>query len=165
VTYFGIDLRGNPGVHLISLWLCSSVGIGMGLLLSSLVRSIDGATASVPLLLIPQIILGGAIMPLERMTAPIEVASYSVVSRYGFESLLENEDEGYAYEIAAKDMPKPIAPGLPAPPAPPHPVDRFIGHHATSIITNWGILIGFNILLYFLTCLSLGYYSRKRVKL
>ena len=137
----------------------------MGLLLSSLVRSIDGATASVPLLLIPQIILGGAIMPLERMTAPIEIASYTVVSRYGFESLLESEDEGYAYEIAAKDMPKPIAPGLPAPPAPPHPVDRFIGKHATSILTNWSILIGFNILLYFLTCISIAYYSRKRVKL
>ncbi len=165
VTYLAIDLQGNPGLHLLTLWLCSNVGIGMGLLLSSLVRSVDGATASVPLLLIPQIILGGAIMPLERMSAPIQGMTYGVVSRYGFEALLHTEDNGEAYEIAAKDLPKPIAPGLPALPPPPHPVDRFIGDHAVDIPFNYCVLLGFNFLLYCMTGLSIAYYSRKRIHL
>lgn len=165
VTYLFIDLQGNPGVHLLTLWLCSNVGIGMGLLLSSLVRSVDGATASVPLLLIPQIILGGAIMPLERMSDPIQAMSYAVVSRYGFEALLHTEDRNEAYEIAAKDLPKPIAPGLPSLPPPPHPLDRFMGDHATDVPFNYTVLLGFNFLLYCLTCLSIAYYSRKRIHL
>ncbi len=165
VTHLVIDLKGNPGVHLLTLWLCSNVGIGMGLLLSSLVRSIDGATASVPLLLIPQIILGGAIMPLERMSDPIQVMSYSIVSRYGFEASLHTEDAANAYEIAAKDMPKPLAPGLPSLPPPPHPIDRFIGDHASDVPLNYSTLLGFNFLLYCMTCLSIAYFSRKRVHL
>src|SRR5699024_4738152 len=62
-TYFVLDLWGNPLWHLGILWVCSLAGLGMGLMLSALVRTSEAAIALVPILLIPQVILGGAIMP------------------------------------------------------------------------------------------------------
>lgn len=165
VTYFFIDIQGNVFFTLLTLWLASLSGIGMGLLLSSAVRSIEGATASVPLLLIPQIILGGAIMPLDRMREPVKIISYSVVSRYGFEANLHIEDRNNAYEIPVKDLPKPIAPGLPSLPPPPHPIDRFIGDNTTSIVTNHAILVAFNVGLFLMTWISIFIFSKRRRRL
>ena len=114
-------------------------GVGMGLFLSSIVRTSEAAMALVPLLLIPQVILGGAIMPVADMNTATWTLSQATISRWAFEGMLQAEHRWDAYEIPPKDMPKSIAPGLPAPPAPPNPIDRFFGESETVLAANIAI--------------------------
>lgn len=157
-TYFVLDFWGNPAFHLGLLWLSSLAGVAMGLFLSALVRTTEASMATVPLLLIPQIILGGAIMPIEEMSEPVWVASNTVVSRWAFEGMLQTEHLADAYEIAPDELPKPPAPGLPAPPPPPNPLDRFFGEHETWLAVDYGVLGGFT----FVTIVGVGLALRIR---
>jgi len=70
------------------LTLASLVGSTLGLLLSSLVRSNEAAIALVPIIMIPQIILGGAILPLRDMDEVTELAAVFMVSRWAFEATM-----------------------------------------------------------------------------
>ncbi|MEM6911427.1 MAG: ATP-binding cassette domain-containing protein [Verrucomicrobiota bacterium] len=67
-----LGIRGMLGPHL--LWMSGSAlaGIGVGLLVSSIVK--DGKTALniIPLVLIPQIILGGALIKYEEMNRSLQ---------------------------------------------------------------------------------------------
>lgn len=136
MAYVVLDFHGNPLFHLAILWSSAMCGVGMGLFLSALVRTNEAAMALVPLLLIPQIILGGAIMPITEMNSVTWGLSQATVSRWAFEGVLQTEHLWDAYEISPKDMPKPIAPGLPAPPPPPNPIDRFFGKSETYLLVD-----------------------------
>jgi ABC-type multidrug transport system ATPase subunit len=148
ITYFALDFWGNPFYHLGILWLCSMAGLGMGLVLSAFVRTTEAAIALVPILLIPQVILGGAIMPIDKMNLPTFGASQAMVSRWGFEGMMHIEHNADAYEISADELPKPPAPGLPAPPPPPNPLDRFMGEAETQLAIDFGVLGGFTVMLF-----------------
>jgi ABC transport system ATP-binding/permease protein len=132
-TYVVLDVIGNPLFHLLTLWLCAMTGVGMGLVLSALVRTTPAALALVPLLLIPQVVLGGAIKPLPRLEDPAWTMSSFMAARWGFEGMLHTEHLSNAYEIPASQLPKPLAPGLPAMPPPPNPLDRFYGDAETYL--------------------------------
>lgn len=147
MTYVVLGFWGNPAYHLTLLWLSSMAGVGMGLLLSSLVRTNEAAMAMVPLLLIPQVILGGAIMPIDRMDEPVYSLSHVVVSRWAFEAALQTEHLADAYEISVDELPQPALPGLPAPPPPPNPLDHFFGSAETWLAVDLGVLGGFSFLL------------------
>lgn len=58
--------------------------IGLGLLISTVARSVDQATSVIPLLLIPQLLFGGALVALDRMGAGIKVIADLTVSRWAF---------------------------------------------------------------------------------
>ncbi len=58
--------------------------IGVGLLVSTIARSVDQATSVIPLLLIPQLLFGGALVALERMGTVIELLADVTVSRWAF---------------------------------------------------------------------------------
>jgi ABC-type multidrug transport system ATPase subunit len=73
------------------LLLSSMAGVGMGLTLSAIVKSNEAAIALVPLLLIPQIILGGIIMPVQQFNAPMKLLSATMVTRWGYEGALNIE--------------------------------------------------------------------------
>jgi ABC-type multidrug transport system permease subunit len=139
MTYMVLDFWGNPIFHLAILWLSAMCGVGMGLFLSSIVRTTEAAMALVPLLLIPQIILGGAIMPISEMNAPTRVLAHGTISRWAFEGVLQSEHLADAYEIKPEEFPKPLAPGLPAPPPPPNPLDRFFDDMETWLAVDLGI--------------------------
>lgn len=139
-TYIFLDFWGNPLFHLLILWIASLTGVGMGLLLSALVRTSEAAMATVPLLLIPQIILGGAIMPVDRMSVPIAAASNLVMSRWAFEGVLQTEHLNDAYEISVNDLPN-LAPGVVA--APANPLSRFFGDSETWLAVDVGVLAVF----------------------
>ncbi|MEM6455788.1 MAG: ABC transporter permease, partial [Acidobacteriota bacterium] len=94
MTYFMLDMVGNPLFHLITLWMCALAGTSLGLLLSAFVRTTPAALALVPLLLIPQVILGGAIMPIARMETPSWLASQTKIIRWGVEAALHDESIG-----------------------------------------------------------------------
>jgi ABC-type multidrug transport system ATPase subunit/pSer/pThr/pTyr-binding forkhead associated (FHA) protein len=58
--------------------------VALGLLISTLARSVDQATSLIPLLLIPQLLFGAALVPLARMAAPIKALADLMVSRWAF---------------------------------------------------------------------------------
>jgi ABC-type multidrug transport system ATPase subunit/pSer/pThr/pTyr-binding forkhead associated (FHA) protein/ABC-type multidrug transport system permease subunit len=66
------------------LILASWSMIGLGLLVSTVARSVDQSTSMIPLLLIPQLLFGGALVAYERMGTVIKILSDLVVSRWAF---------------------------------------------------------------------------------
>ena len=55
----------------------------LGLMISALASSENQATSIIPLVLIPQLLLGGAIIPVERMSAVMELVSRLAASQWG----------------------------------------------------------------------------------
>jgi len=66
----------------IAMLLTSLDSMAMGLMISALVGNPDKAASIVPILLIPQIVFSGAIIPLKGAA---EIVSYFTLSRWGFE--------------------------------------------------------------------------------
>ncbi len=80
---FHVSLGGYAEV-LGLLVLTSWAMVGLGLLVSTLARSVDQATSVIPLLLIPQLLFGGALVALDRMGTLIKVLADITVSRWAF---------------------------------------------------------------------------------
>ncbi len=74
------DLAEVFGLLTLTAWAT----VGLGLLVSTVARSVDQATSVIPLLLIPQLLFGGALVALERMGPVIKVLSDVTVSRWAF---------------------------------------------------------------------------------
>lgn len=145
-------LQGNWAGHFALLWACATSGVGMGLLLSALVRTSEAAIGLVPLLLIPQVILSGLIMPLDKLSPPMRWTSSVMMTRWGFEGTLQHEQSAGAYDLPAPaaahpdDGPAPASP--PAGIAPPaQPVERYFGDHAVGRTAAGGVLAGATALL------------------
>jgi len=68
----------------IILVLTSFAAVGMGLLISALVRSEDQATSFIPLVLIPQLLFSGAIVAVDRMSEPVATLSSVVFAQWSF---------------------------------------------------------------------------------
>lgn len=66
------------------LILTSWAMVGLGLLISAVARSVDQATSVIPLLLIPQLLFGGALVAYERMGTLIRILADVCVSRWAF---------------------------------------------------------------------------------
>ena len=155
ITYLSLDLVGHPLLHLAVLWGCALAATGMGLTLSAAVRTSAAALALVPMLLIPQVILGGAIMPIHRMEDPSWSLAQATISRWGFEAALQVEERDDAYELSVDQIPKPFAPGLPALPPPPNPLDRFFDSAQLGLPIALLILTGFMLLMLLATAIGL----------
>ncbi|RDV37633.1 FHA domain-containing protein [Bradymonadaceae bacterium TMQ3] len=147
LTYGPLGFHGNPLVHLLTLWLCALAGLAIGLLLSAAVRTSEAAIALVPIVLIPQVILGGAIMPVERMDTLTRALSATTFSRSGFEAMIHTEDRALAYEIALDELPVATAEMPVVLPLMPHPLDRFFGEAQAGHLLNLGALGGFTVVL------------------
>jgi ABC-type multidrug transport system ATPase subunit/pSer/pThr/pTyr-binding forkhead associated (FHA) protein/ABC-type multidrug transport system permease subunit len=66
------------------LVLTAWAGVGMGLLVSVVVRSEDQASSFIPLILVPQLLFGGAIVPVHEMGAIMAVLSKVIVAQWAF---------------------------------------------------------------------------------
>ncbi len=66
------------------LILTSWSTVALGLVVSTVARSVDQATSLIPLLLIPQLLFGGALVPFARMAPPIKGLADLMVSRWAF---------------------------------------------------------------------------------
>lgn len=80
-------LHEQPGSYLtlgLLLVLTSWSTIGIGLVVSALARSMDQATSLIPLLLIPQLLFGAALVPFARMSTVVKGLSDVMVSRWSF---------------------------------------------------------------------------------
>ena len=71
------------GVCVLTAWAAAA----LGLLVSALARSPDQATGAVPLVLIPQLLLAGAVIPVAQMLAPVQALSALALSRWSFGGL------------------------------------------------------------------------------
>lgn len=82
---------------LLTLFLTSLAGIGLGLCVSAIAPTNETAVVSLPMILLPMIILGGGILPLHSLRDNVPALGYVadtlVPTRWAFESgmLLENE--------------------------------------------------------------------------
>ena len=69
-----LEIHGMYFQHLLWMFLTSLTGLSIGLLISSLVRDARTALNIVPLILIPQIILGGALIKYQEMNENLDFA-------------------------------------------------------------------------------------------
>jgi ABC-type multidrug transport system ATPase subunit/pSer/pThr/pTyr-binding forkhead associated (FHA) protein/ABC-type multidrug transport system permease subunit len=69
------------------LVLTTWAGAAMGLIISASVHSEDQAASFVPLLLIPQLLFGGSLMPVHQMGFVLQVLSKVVISQWAFAGL------------------------------------------------------------------------------
>lgn len=91
LTYPALSLQGSF-LHLFAvLWLTAMVGVAMGLTVSATVRSGEAAVALVPILLIPQILLGGVLVPADSFSKPVRVLASVMASRWAYEAMLNEE--------------------------------------------------------------------------
>jgi ABC-type multidrug transport system ATPase subunit/ABC-type multidrug transport system permease subunit len=97
VGFLTLGMRELFWAHWAILWLTAMCGVGLGLFVSSLPGlSAKGAVNLVPILLIPQIIFGGALVEYRKMNQQLTVLENSpipelcqvMVSRWAFESMV-----------------------------------------------------------------------------
>ena len=74
------DLLALAGLAILVAW----VSVGLGLVVSTLARTVDQAAGVVPLVLIPQLIFAGAVIPLARMPALTETLAQFVYARWAY---------------------------------------------------------------------------------
>lgn len=93
----------HPSIPMLGAILLAAVlpATGMGLLVSSLSKNPGQANAFLPLLIIPQVALAGALVPFDQMQSIGKTLSYVVWSKYNQSSLLnlflEREDSLYNF--------------------------------------------------------------------
>jgi len=88
ITYWGCSLKGPPFSLFLVLVLSSFVGVAIGLTLSAVARTSEVAIGLLPIVLLPMIILGGALRPVDRLPVGVRALCYVIPSRWAFESAL-----------------------------------------------------------------------------
>src|ERR1051326_4685305 len=93
IVFFALGFDGGPvGVlmELVAMIAGSMHGTALGLLLSTLVTSAEAAMALTPIALIPQVVLGGLMVPMTTnpMLKPL---MYVMPARWGFEGSIAQE--------------------------------------------------------------------------
>jgi ABC-type multidrug transport system ATPase subunit/ABC-type multidrug transport system permease subunit len=91
------------------LLAAAAVGSGFGLVISAIVQSAEAAAAILPILLLPMIVLGGALVKLSDQPDFVRPLTALMPSRWGFEGLLHAEASARARLLPGA----PLAPGLP----------------------------------------------------
>lgn len=109
VVSWGSGLKG-PWLPMFGvLLLASEVGLAVGLVVSALARTSEVAVALVPLMILPMLILGGAMQPIHKMNAVMKPVSFIMPSRLAFEGLLVLE----AGSRPNYEPPRSLIPALP----------------------------------------------------
>ncbi len=84
-----IDLPGNDSSLypklFAAIFLTELAGLSMGLLVSAVSHNSDRAQAVVPVLIIPQLIFAGALVPLDKMLPPARVVSDLMISKWSLQ--------------------------------------------------------------------------------
>lgn len=92
LTFSGLSIRevlfSTIGLRMLGLLLAGTIGVVLGLTVSSLVRSPTQSVMWVPLLLIPQILFGGFVIPFPEMSASARVFC-SAVPSFASQRILE----------------------------------------------------------------------------
>jgi len=90
--YWFLGFQGNIYLYFIYSCLGSFSGISIGLFISTVSKTQQAALAIVPIILIPMVILGGALVTVKNMNQSTRLLSYFVPSRWVYEMLIKVED-------------------------------------------------------------------------
>jgi ABC-type multidrug transport system ATPase subunit/ABC-type multidrug transport system permease subunit len=83
-----LHLAASASLELLALGVLTAwASVAMGLLASSLARSVDQAAGSLPILLMPQLLLAGALIPTAQMPTLIRALSNIVYARWAYAGL------------------------------------------------------------------------------
>ena len=93
IVFFSLNFNGGPEafvMSLVTLIVTAMNSVALGLLLSTLVNSSEAAMALTPIALIPQVVLGGLMVPMT--TNPmLEYPMYLMPARWGFQGVVAQE--------------------------------------------------------------------------
>jgi hypothetical protein len=102
IVFFTLDFQGGPDAFVVELGSMVAVAMNataLGLLLSTLVTSAEAAMALTPIALIPQVVLGGLMVPMT--TNPmLQPLMYIMPARWGFEGAIAQERAAIANTAA-----------------------------------------------------------------
>jgi len=85
LTLRPLHAASGTGLSIVTILVLTAwVGVAMGLLVSVYVRSEDQAASFIPLILVPQLLFGGAIVPTEQMGALMALLSKVFVAQWSF---------------------------------------------------------------------------------
>jgi ABC-type transport system involved in multi-copper enzyme maturation permease subunit len=91
IVYFISDLSGPFGLLLLVLVVASLVGAAIGLLISALSPTTEAAIAFLPVVLLPFILLGGGIKPVNEMPTTARWIAAITPTRWAYEANLLSE--------------------------------------------------------------------------
>lgn len=96
IVSFSCDLKAGFIESYLIVFLTALIGVGIGLVLSSLAKTSEVAIAALPIILLALFILGGMIQPVNRMNGLMRFASSFDPARWAFEALvsLDNQERG-----------------------------------------------------------------------
>ena len=92
ITFF-CGMKAGFISHIGIVFLTSIIGVGIGLVLSSLAKTTEVAIAALPIVLLALFILGGMIQPVHRMNGFMQLASNLDPARWAFEGLMVIENK------------------------------------------------------------------------
>jgi len=102
IVFFSLSFNGGPQAFVIELGVLVATAmnsVALGLFLSTMVESSEAAMALTPIALIPQVVLGGLMVPMT--TNPLlEWPMYVMPARWGFEGVVAQERVAIANDAA-----------------------------------------------------------------
>lgn len=98
-----VPLKGFLGTYLLIACLTTCAGIGIGLVLSGLVRSIHQADALVPLVLIPQILFSPVVMPSTLLTGWAVQFEKALPLKWSYEAFSEVAKAKAKWSVIGQD--------------------------------------------------------------
>jgi ABC transport system ATP-binding/permease protein len=93
IVFFALDFNGGPqafAIELVTLIVVAMNSVATGLILSTIVASSEAAMALTPIALIPQVVLGGLMVPMTTNEL-LEWPMYVMPSRWGFQGVVAQE--------------------------------------------------------------------------
>jgi len=112
IVFFSLGYSGGPaafGLSLATLIVTAMNSVAVGLLVSTFVNSGEAAMALTPIALIPQVVLGGLMVPMTTNSL-LELPMYLMPARWGFEGLVAQErlailtDPAWVIDIKKPDV-------------------------------------------------------------
>ncbi|GMV17289.1 MAG: hypothetical protein AMXMBFR56_55130 [Polyangiaceae bacterium] len=102
IVFFALGFHGGPvafAIELGTLIITAMNSVAIGLLLSTIVTSSEAAMALTPIALIPQVVLGGIMVPMTTNSL-LEWPMYIVPARWGFQGVVAQERMAIAEDAA-----------------------------------------------------------------
>jgi ABC-type multidrug transport system ATPase subunit/pSer/pThr/pTyr-binding forkhead associated (FHA) protein len=112
IVFFGLGFHGGIDAfvrELGALVATALVAVALGLLLSTVVQSSEAAMALTPIALIPQIVLGGLLVPMTSVPQELSYLYHAIPARWGFEATIVPErlalekDPAWYIDLQMKD--------------------------------------------------------------
>ncbi len=100
----GFDTAGNPAWVFVIAIINAILGVGLGLLASAFARTEFQAVQFMPVVIVPQLLLAGIIVPRSQMPTWLEWISNAMPASYALEALQQVSKHTGLTEIALRDM-------------------------------------------------------------